>query len=523
MSSESDVFAALLDRPSYWLLLAPILVLLTVLYSTGSAGSRPLPPGPPTKFFSGNVHQIPRTEPWKTYTEWAKIYGPVFTYRAIGRRMIMLNTHTAVNDLLEARSSIYSDRPRTQMYGELIGRKWNVFNISFDNPRHKIYRKLLRTGLNPRAIQGYRPLMERESMVFLRGLLEKPEEFASHARRNAGAVILQIAYGWTVNANDDYFVSIMEEVFALSAEITRPGRFLVESFPLLRYVPSWFPGANFKRFAANYRDKFSKLDVVPHEWAKEQIISGNYIESFTSELMLPDGGNGPPPNAEQEDIIKLCSAALYTGGADTTVSAMTTFFLCMAMNPSTQTRARVEILQVTGNERLPDADEFEKLPYVHAVLQETLRWSPVAPLGVSHRVMQDDIYKEMYISKGSTVFANIWALMHDPDVYPDPFAFNPDRFLGKDPQIDPRKYVFGFGARVCPGAQFAEQAILHNISRILATFDIRKCVDENGRVIEPRVEYTTGVTSHLKPFDIRITPRAGSAGIRALESESNAV
>lgn len=98
--------------------------------------------------------------------------------------MIMLNTHAAVSDLLETRSSIYSDRPRTQMYGELIGRKWNVFNISFDNPRHKIYRKLLRTGLNPRAIQGYRPLMERESMIFLRGLLKKPKEFASHARRS---------------------------------------------------------------------------------------------------------------------------------------------------------------------------------------------------------------------------------------------------------------------------------------------------------------------------------------------------
>lgn len=109
--------------------------------------------------------------------------GPVILLRVYGRKRIILNTHTAVMDLLEARSSIYSDRPFMWMYSELMGRKLAVFNISSGHPRFKKYRKLLHSGLNPRAVQDYRPLLERETAVLLRGLHKEPSKFISHIRR----------------------------------------------------------------------------------------------------------------------------------------------------------------------------------------------------------------------------------------------------------------------------------------------------------------------------------------------------
>ena len=64
-----------------------------------------------------------------------------------------------------------------------------------------------------------------------------------------------------------------------------------------------------------------------------------------------------------------------------TASAILTFILAMVLHPDIQIRAQKEIYTVIGVGRLPDVDDRDKLPYVNAVLAETLRWHPVTPLG----------------------------------------------------------------------------------------------------------------------------------------------
>lgn len=216
-----------------WGLIVSISVLcLVVVVFKISFKRLPLPPGPEAKFWTGNVHQLPTTEPWLTYAKWSQNHGPVVFFRVHGRRMLILNTLKVALDLLESRASLYSDRPMAWMYKELVGRKLAVFNISVKHPRFKIYRKLLQSGLNQRATRTYRAIQEEETKILLRGLARSPEQFVSHIRRNAGAVILKVAYGWTVAENDDYFVSLMEESFKVHAEIVKPGRWLVDTYPI---------------------------------------------------------------------------------------------------------------------------------------------------------------------------------------------------------------------------------------------------------------------------------------------------
>jgi cytochrome P450 len=66
-----------------------------------------------------------------------------------------------------------------------------------------------------------------------------------------------------------------------------------------------------------------------------------------------------------------------------TVSAMTSFFYLMEMNPEVQKRAQADIDKVTGGSRLPIPDDEEKLPYIVALIKEVIRWNPVAPLGIT--------------------------------------------------------------------------------------------------------------------------------------------
>lgn len=102
--------------------------------------------------------------------------------------------------------------------------------------------------------------------------------------------------------------------------------------------------------------------------------------------------------------------------------------------------------------------DWGTIPYVDAIVGEVFRWSPITPLGVPHVARQDDYYDSHFISKGTMVFGNIWALLRDQNIYgADTDKFIPERFITKDGKIDADKdhhlydTAFGWGRRICPG------------------------------------------------------------------------
>jgi cytochrome P450 len=87
--------------------------------------------------------------------------------------------------------------------------------------------------------------------------------------------------------------------------------------------------------------------------------------------------------------------------------------------------------------------------------------------------------------------------LHDDRLFPDPFTFKPERFIG--PDVDPRvhpavDYAFGFGRRVCPGRWMAHAFVWVVVASVLSAFRIEKAV-RDGRVIEPTGAFTPGILS----------------------------
>ena len=186
----------------------------------------------------------------------------------------------------------------------------------------------------------------------------------------------------------------------------------------------------------------------------------------------------------------------------------------MALCPDVQARAQEEIDRVVGKDRLPMVSDWKDLKYVDSVMREVMRLNPVAPLGecatrsscfsltqcpaIPHRLRTDDNFRGYDFPKDSIVYANTWKILHDESLYPDPFAFKPERYMDplSDPQAekarDPLTYAFGYGRRVCPGLHLAEASMFLSIAMTLAAYDIRKKRDADGNVIEPKLEYSTG-------------------------------
>jgi hypothetical protein len=113
--------------------------------------------------------------------------------------------------------------------------------------------------------------------------------------------------------------------------------------------------------------------------------------------------------------------------------------------------------------------------------------------------------------KTSTAPAQIYltvkrAMMHDPEVYPNPMEFQPERFLDETPAPDLHTLAFGFGRRGCPGPFLADNTDFLSVAQSLAVFNISKATQGDVEITTPHFE--PGVISHPSPSQCEITPRS---------------
>lgn len=456
---------------------------------------------------AGNILDMPAKHPWKVFAGWVQRFGNIISLKVLGQTMIVVNSPQVAIDMLERKSTIYSDRPTLIMAHELVGWRDILAGLSLSD-RFRKYRRLMHSAVGTRgSTEQFYPIEEQEMRCFLAKTLSDPGNFAAHARRMAGAVILQITYGYKVQTDNDPMVRVVDNAMDQFSELVVPGAYLVDTLPILRFLPSWFPGAQFKRNAKAYAATLKDMVNLPFNFTRKQMAEGTAPPSFVSNQLEAGGPN-------EEDIIRWAAASLYAGGADTTVSAICSFYLAMALYPEVQKKAQAEIDEVVGSERLPSFADRDRLPYVEALIKEVLRWNPVAPLGVPHRLREDDIHEGYLIPKDSIIIPNIWWFLHDPERYANPAEFKPERYLkadDHDPEPDPQNYCFGFGRRVCPGIKLADSSLFIACVMSLAVFDISKARDDAGNVIEPIVDYSTDIVSHPTPFACYIKPRSPRA------------
>ncbi|TDL20083.1 cytochrome P450 [Rickenella mellea] len=482
------------------------------------APSKPknLPPGPKPLPLIGNLLDLPKDYDWLHWAKHKALYGPISSVSVFGQNMILINDAQIAYELLEKKSSIYSDRPPLVFAGQMCGWADGLGFLHY-GPQFRAQRKNISHVIGTKnAVAKFYPLVEVETRRFLSRVLAQPDMVQNYVRKLAGAIILKISYGYTIDPNgNDPLVDLADDALSQLSLAATPGAWLVDLLPILRYIPDWMPGAWFKRTAKKWHKTLKDMTDKPHAFVRHQMASGTAIPSYTSTLLEMN------PDAEGEFTIKWSAQSLYAGGADTTVSALYGFYLAMVLNPEVQKRGQAELDAVVGLDRLPSYEDRSRLPYIEAIVKEVLRWNPVAPMGLPHATTDDDVYMSYNIPKGSIVMANIWQFTHDPVAYHQPFEFKPERFLSSKPERDPHTLSFGFGRRICPGKELADSSVFLAIAMSLSVFNISKACDERGVEIDPACQFTTGIISHPNSFRCNIAARSAKAAalVRSVDEE----
>ncbi|KAL4063425.1 cytochrome P450 [Scleroderma citrinum] len=493
------------------------------------------PPGPKPLPIFGNVRDLTTKELWLRAEKWAKEYGRITYLHVFGKGLVFLNSPEAVFELLDKRSTIYSDRHHFVMANELCGCE-NMVAFTPSGEKSRRQRRLFQMALGSTSIQSYYPVLELETRPFLRRLLEDPERYMDHIRRYAGSLTLLVIYGHQVKSNDDTFLRLAEECVDLLANriASNGGVWPVDLFPFLKYLPPWFPGASFIRNAAQWKAKMQEFVDRPYEYVLDEMKKGTARPCFVSMLLSHTKSRRTHLTDIQKDHdLRWTANSMYSGRLVEFLTLISHFMLAMMQHQHVLKRAQAEIDSVVGGERLPTLEDREQLTYCNAVFTETMRWAVPVPLGLPHRLTEDDVYEGMFIPKGTLIFGNIWAILRDETLYPNPHVFDPERFLhpGRagikaERRRDPRTYVFGFGRRRCPGAHLAESSLWLLMVSMIATLDICKktvIVAERGAemteaVSEPEVVFENSVFRTPRPFKCSIRPRSDQA-LRILMDE----
>ncbi|KAG7087440.1 hypothetical protein E1B28_013406 [Marasmius oreades] len=458
-----------------------------------------LPPGPKGLPILGNILEVQakHKEPlYITYSNWSKIYGDVFTFNVFGTRTVVLNSYKAITELLDHRSHNYSDRPHLVMACDLARWDFSFGFMGYSN-MWRLHRRTFHQFFQPRTIPDYYNIQRERTASLVQKLATSPKNLFHHVRVHSGGIILEIVYGYRIKDNDDPYVNLVDNALVGLREAGAHGSFLVDYIPILKYLPTWFPGAGFKAKAEVWARDVERLIDIPWTQLKRLMGEGTAVPCFSTRNLEKFEGN----NLVMEEVIKSCAAVTFVAGADTTVSAILSFILAMVLNPQIQARAQKEIDDVLGSSRLPDFADRGCLPYINAILSETLRWKPVTPYSSPHRNVEDDMYEGYLIPAGSTIVPNVWGVFHDESLYgPETMSFNPERFMKKDDEKglppNPELIAFGFGRRICPGRHLAMNSIWLTMTYLLASFTMAKDLDDEGKEIDPVVEYSDGFISH---------------------------
>ncbi|KAJ4478124.1 cytochrome P450 [Lentinula aciculospora] len=466
-----------------------------------------LPPGPSGLPIVGNLLQLPTNRPWLIFDKWTKQYGPIFYLNVAGQNIVVLGTHKAAADLLDRRSNIYSDRPNYVVLNILTGGMHWAFTQA-DNLWKK-QRRGVHEALSAQTAKEYFPYQETESIIMVDQLLTDPENFADHFQRASTSLTLSIVYGWPPILSSTHPTVLQIDQFnrrLLQAAALGSSWVEFEYFKWMNYLPKWM--CRWRRDAEENFDRDSALLEGLSMDVQKQMDAGVETTAIANKLLR---------DTDSQFEAAWNSATVYAAGAETTSGQLAWFLQAMILYPEIQRLAQEELDSVVGPDRLPTFHDYESLPYIRATVKEVLRWRSVTPLGLPHRLSQDDYYEGYILPKDTICFANIWSLHHDSKLFGhDAEHFNPRRFFNADGKLDfsvadtrnEGHFGYGFGKRICPGQHVANNSLFIHIAFLLWAFNITPEVDADGntRLPDP-LQCIEGLTIRPTPFRCNIVAR----------------
>jgi cytochrome P450 len=448
-----------------------------------------LPPGPKGWPVFGSLSLLADTlPPHRVLAKLAARYGPLMHLRLGSFHVVVASSEETARLVLKTHDLAFADRPPTA-FGKILAYDYKGIVQTPYGPYWRMARKLCATELfSARRIDSFEHARAQEMRALTRGLFERAgaavqvkEHLLSFTMRN----ILRMALGekWSsgsCGSHDDgggeAFRRSLKESFMVTGLLGNVGEWV----PWLGWLDVQGFVRRMKRVHVMF-DQFNEQILNEHQNDRRRAGAGMDLVDVLLQLAEDGQEEQPPETRLTRDGVKAFLLDIIGGGTETAAATLEWALLELLRHPAAMAAATEALDRVVGRGRWVTERDLPDLPYIEAVVKETMRLHPVGPLLIPHHAREDAVVVGYDVPAGTRVLVNMWAVGRDPASWPDaPGAFRPERFLaggsaegvgvhGTHFQLLP----FGSGRRMCPAHNLVMKEVVAALANLVHGFSWR--------------------------------------------------
>ncbi|XP_010257378.1 PREDICTED: cytochrome P450 93A2-like [Nelumbo nucifera] len=471
--------------------LISIVVVTSILYKMRNKNKLHLPPGPLALPIIGNLHLI-GSIPHQSFQKISNRYGPLIHVLLGSVSCVVVSSAEIAKQMLKSQELDFSSRP-VPLATNYITYDTADFIFTPYGPYWRFMKKLCMSELlNGQILNQFIPLRKEElhrflQSIFDKSILGKAIDVRQEVMRLSNNTVTRMTMNTRCSGTED---QAEETIMVAQDALELAGRFnLSDYIGLCKVLDLQGFGKKMKDTRRRFDNIIDKI-IMEHEEARSQkkkmgstSDGGNHHGVKTLlDLLLDISEDEEAEMRLTKANIKAFILDLFLAGTDTSGMTIEWAMSELINNPSVLEKAREEIDLVVGKSRLVEESDIPNLPYLQAIVKETLRLHPPAPLILRQSTRDCKLWG--YDIPGNTrTFINVWAIGRDPKYWDNPLQFQPERFMmiedggsNKSSQIDVRGQhyqflPFGSGRRMCPGLTLGLQTVQTGLACMIQCFE----------------------------------------------------
>jgi cytochrome P450 len=429
------------------------------------------------------------------FAEKAKRYGNIFSFNAAGRYTLVLNGYDALQGALMRRALDFAGRSVFYSEQKIInpqqrGIAMKQYGETLKNNKLITITILKQFGYEDRGIMENKIQSE---VGYLKTYFMSLKGQATYPNKILDVSALNVINNLIFSQRFDFDDKTGEVLTAYIREFMDSYDPVLDLFPVFRHLPRY--QQQFKHLVATVEELFTFLK----EKIKECMSSASTDDNFVREYMKKVG------NQYDEPELLMILRDILSAGSETNATQLNWALVLLCNNVEVQKRLQKDIDSVVDKDRMPSLADKDKLSYVEAFILELMRVRTIVPLGAPHTTLCETEVNGYIVPADTMVLINLWSAHMDPQVWPEPEKFRPERFLDEHDNIIKRDLMIAFslGKRSCLGKVLALQVLFLYITALLQEFDILPPEGETS--VPDRMVLKRLMTP--APYEVRFVPR----------------
>ncbi|CAI5692804.1 unnamed protein product [Oreochromis niloticus] len=476
-------------------ILAGLILALLWMFNIKHKRNWHLPPGPTAFPLIGNLLQIGKKAPFKSFVKFSETYGPVMTVYLGWQRTVVLVGYDVVKEALVDQADDFTGRAPIPFIHN-PNKKYGIG--SSNGERWRQLRRFTLTTLKDFGMgrKGMDEWIQEESehmRDYIHKLKGSPFDPTFLLSCTVSNVICCLVFGQRFNYEDKQFLRLL----TILSHIEK----MYNLFPKLM---DHLPGPHQKIFAEYDEVRgFIKMKIQEHKDTLEPSSPRDYIDSFLIQI-----------NQEKEisttefhyDNLVSTIMTLFLAGTQTTSSTLRFALSVLIKYPQMQEKMQQEIDTVIGKGRCPRMEDRKSLPFSLAVIHEVQRFLDHVPLSLPHYTLNDISFRGYTIPKDTVIIPLLHSVLKEEKQWATPRSFNPQHFLDNNGNFkkNPAFMPFSAGKRNCVGESLARMELFIFIVSLLQDFTFSCAGGPDSINLIP--EYSSFINVPCR-YHIMATPR----------------